>query len=76
VVHYILCKYKNLELENIDIIKNKYINTKSSLKSFGKYIFQKEVSEKSRRILPGEFTEGFYIAKFRKCHPETYPNAH
>lgn len=67
VVHYLLCNYKELELQNIDILENKYISIKEPLKSFGKYVFKKEISEKSLRILPNQYTEGFFIAKMKKC---------
>lgn len=66
VVHYLLCKYPNLVLENIDIINNKYIKYKEGLKSFEKYIFRKEMSECTIRVIPSEFSEGFYIAKIKK----------
>lgn len=66
VVHYLLCKYSELHLENIDFQDNKYINTKRALKNFEKYSFKKEISENSIRVIPGEFSEWFYMAKLRK----------
>jgi 16S rRNA C967 or C1407 C5-methylase (RsmB/RsmF family) len=57
VIHYLLCKYKNLELQNIDFQENKYIKYKKALKSFENYIFRKEISEKTFRIIPSEYSE-------------------
>ena len=57
VVHYLLSKYQNLELQNIDFQKNKYIKYKKALKSFGKYIFRKDISEQTVRVIPSEFSE-------------------
>jgi len=71
VIHYLLCKYKNLELEKLDIQKNKYISIEKWLKQFGKYIFRKEIPEKTLRIIPNEFAEGFYIAKMKKWEDDT-----
>ncbi len=66
VVHYALCNYPELTLENIDINQNKYIKYKESLKSFEKMIFKTEISEKTLRVIPSEYSEWFYMAKFIK----------
>ncbi len=66
VIHYLLCKYPELSLENIDLSKNKYINIKTALKAFEKYFFKKEISQNSIRVIPSEFSEWFYMAKLRK----------
>jgi len=67
IVHYISSNFEGLLLENIDIIENKYIKHLSALKKFQNLIFRTEVSEKSLRVIPSEYSEWFYIAKFRKC---------
>ncbi|MCH8518697.1 RsmB/NOP family class I SAM-dependent RNA methyltransferase [Candidatus Gracilibacteria bacterium] len=66
VIHYLLCKYQNLNLEKLDFIENKYIKYKLGLKSFGRYIFRKEISERTLRVIPSKYSEGFYIAKLKK----------
>ena len=65
VVHFTLCNYPQLQLENIDILKNKYIKQVNSLKSFENKIFKTEISEKTLRVIPSEYSEWFYIAKFK-----------
>lgn len=67
VVHYLLSNFKNIQLENIDLWENKYIKHSNSLKGFESKIFKTEISEKTLRVIPSEYSEGFYIAKFRKC---------
>lgn len=66
VIHYLLCKYPWLKLEKLDFIENKYIKYKRALKSFGKYIFRKEIAENTLRVIPSRYSEGFYIAKISK----------
>ena len=66
VIHYLLCKYPELALKKLDFIENKYIKYKNTLKSFWKYIFRKEISEHSLRVIPSTYSEGFYIAKLLK----------
>jgi len=66
VVHYALCNYPELKLENIDFKWNKYIKHKKPLKRFEKMIFKTEISEKTLRVTPSEYSEWFYISKFRK----------
>lgn len=66
VVHFILCNYRYLQLENIDLWKNKYIKQVDSLKSFENKIFKTEISQKTLRVIPSEYSEWFYIAKFIK----------
>ena len=67
VIHYLLCKYPELSLKKLNFIENKYIKYNKALKSFWKYIFRKEISECSLRVIPSKYSEGFYIAKLRKC---------
>ncbi|MDA9129322.1 RsmB/NOP family class I SAM-dependent RNA methyltransferase [Candidatus Gracilibacteria bacterium] len=66
VVHYLLCNYPELSLKKIGLQENKYINTKEALKSFGKHPYKKEISEHCQRVIPSEFSEGFFIAKLVK----------
>ncbi len=66
VVHYLLCHYPELKLEKIDLIENKYIKTKEALKSFGKHPYKNEISENCLRIIPSEYSEGFFIARLQK----------
>ena len=66
IIHYLLCKYHTLSLESINLKDNKYITCKKALKSFEKYIFRKEISEHTLRIMPSKYSEGFYIAKMKK----------
>lgn len=66
VVHFALCNYPELELQKLDFRENKYINFSPSLKSFEKLIFKSEISEKTLRVIPSEYSEGFFIAKFKK----------
>jgi len=67
VVHYLLCKYPELQLESIDLQENKYIKTKKWLKQFEKYSFKKEISENCVRVIPSEFSEWFFISKIIKA---------
>lgn len=62
IVHLILSNYKDLEIQNIDL-NYKYI--RDWIKKFGTQIFNNNVTN-SKRILPSEETEGFFIAKFKK----------
>jgi len=66
VVHYALCNYPELQLQKLDFDKNKYINHIEALKKFEKYIYKTEISEKALRVIPSEYSEWFFIAKFRK----------
>lgn len=66
VVHFALCNYSKLGLESIDLSKNKYIKQVESLKNFENKIFKTEISEKTIRVIPSEYSEWFYIAKFKK----------
>lgn len=66
VVHFALCNYPELKLQKLDFQKNKYINFAPSLKSFEKLIFKSEISEKAIRVIPSEYSEWFFIAKFKK----------
>lgn len=63
VVHYILCKYKNLTLEKVEIPLH---NIKKWIKNFWKHSYKNEIAENTLRIIPNMQTEWFYIAKFRK----------
>ncbi len=66
VVHYLLCHYPELTLDSVSTPKNKYIKTKAALSSFEWHPFKKEVSENCLRIIPSEYSEGFFIAKLLK----------
>lgn len=66
LVHYALCNYPELNLENIDFSENKYIKTSNALKNFGNMVFKREISKKALRVMPSEYSEWFFIAKFRK----------
>jgi 16S rRNA (cytosine1407-C5)-methyltransferase len=66
IIHYLLCKYPNLSLENIDLQENKYIKTKRWLKQFEKYHFKNEISDNCIRVIPSEFSEWFFISKIKK----------
>lgn len=67
VVHYTLCNYLEIQLENVDISKNKYIKSSPALKSFEKYIYKSEISQKCIRVIPSKYSEWFFISKFKKC---------
>lgn len=67
VAHYLLCNYPELELQNIDFSENKYIKLSSAMKTFEKQCFKKEISENCVRVIPSEFSEWFFISKFKKC---------
>lgn len=62
VVHMLLSLYPELEIQDINI-DYKYI--KDWIKWFWKHVYRKDVI-KSKRILPSEETEWFFIAKFKK----------
>jgi len=66
VVHFALCNYTELELQNVDFLWNKYIKISKSLKKFENKIFKTEISEKTIRVIPSEYSEWFYISKFIK----------
>ncbi|NDK09608.1 RsmB/NOP family class I SAM-dependent RNA methyltransferase [Candidatus Gracilibacteria bacterium] len=70
VIHYLLCKYPELQLENIDLEQNKYIKTKKGLRQFEKLTFKKEISENCVRVIPSEYSEGFFISKITKVGTE------
>ena len=67
IVHYLLCNYSELTLEKITLENSKEIITKTALKSFGKHPYKKEISENCVRVIPSEFSEGFFIAKLLKA---------
>ncbi len=66
VIHYALCNYPELELQDINIDENIYITTKQALRWFEKYTYRSEISEKNLRVIPGKYSEGFFIAKLLK----------
>jgi 16S rRNA C967 or C1407 C5-methylase (RsmB/RsmF family) len=66
VAHYVLCNHPEMQLEKLDLPENKYIKESHALKSFGKYIYKTEVSEKCIRVIPTKYSEWFFIAKFKK----------
>ena len=55
-----------LKLKNIDLKNNTYIKSWQSLKNFWKYYFRNEISEYCKRVIPSEYSEWFFIAKFKK----------
>jgi len=68
IVHYILCHSPQLELQKLDFKNNIYIKYIEALKKFEKYIYKTEISEKALRVIPSEYSEWFFIAKFKKWH--------
>jgi len=66
VSHFILCNYPELQLENIDFTSNWHIKSISALQKFEKQIFKTEISQKSLRVIPSEYSEWFFISKFIK----------
>lgn len=66
VVHFLLCQDFKLSLKNIDFLENNYINFSPALKTFEKYHFKKEISERCLRVIPSEYSEWFFIAKMQK----------
>ncbi len=67
VIHYMLCHYPELFLKKIDLLENKHIKTKESLKIFGKQTYKTDISQKTIRVIPSKYSEWFFIAKFKKC---------
>lgn len=63
IVHFLLCNFKELELEKIDF---NYENSTSWIANFWKKSFKKEIKDSVKRILPSEESEWFFIAKFIK----------
>ncbi|MBU5455587.1 RsmB/NOP family class I SAM-dependent RNA methyltransferase [Caproiciproducens sp. MSJ-32] len=64
VIDYILNKYKDLKLEEIDL------ELKNSIKGLTKYkekVYNNELN-KTMRIIPNEYMEGFFIAKLIKVN--------
>lgn len=70
VVHFALCNFPQLKLQNIDFKENKYIKHVESLKYFENKIFKTEISQKCVRVIPSEFSEWFFISKFKKCETD------
>jgi 16S rRNA C967 or C1407 C5-methylase (RsmB/RsmF family) len=66
IAHYLLCKYPELSIEKIDISKNSFIHTQPAMKNFEKYFFKREISEHALRVIPSEFSEWFFVSKFKK----------
>lgn len=66
VVHYILCNYPEMQLQELELGESEYIKTSKALKNFWKQIFKKEISEKTLRVTPSKYSEWFYISKFKK----------
>ena len=62
IVHFILCNYPELTIEDISLNTS---NTRPWIKSFGKQIYKNNIT-KAIRILPTNETEWFFIAKFKK----------
>jgi len=66
VAHYILCNHPEMQLQKINLLQSEYITVSPALKSFEKYIYKTEISEKCVRVIPSKYSEGFFIAKFVK----------
>lgn len=62
VVHFILSNYKDMKLEDIEI---EFKHSRDWIKSFWKNIYNKEIT-KTKRIIPSNESEWFFIAKFKK----------
>ncbi len=62
LVHFLLCNFPELQLEDIDFT---YEYRRPGIKKFGKYIYKSEIV-KCMRILPNPHSEGFFVAKLRK----------
>jgi 16S rRNA (cytosine1407-C5)-methyltransferase len=57
LTHFLLSNFKELQLENIELEENKYIKSITPLKSFENKIFKTEISEKTIRVIPSEYSE-------------------
>lgn len=66
ICHFILCKYSNFVVKNIDIDNNLFIKTLYTLKNFEKFTFKNEISKYAKRIMPSKHSEWFFIIKFVK----------
>ncbi len=62
IIHMLLCNFPQLELEDIKI---DYKNSRDWILEYWKQRFKKEIS-KTKRILPSEESEWFFIAKLKK----------
>ena len=63
IVHFLLCNFKELELENLNF---DFEFARNGILNFENKFFKKEIAQKTKRILPSEKSEGFFIAKFTK----------
>ncbi len=63
IVHFLLCNFKELELENLNF---DFEFARNGILNFENKFFKKEIAQKAKRILPSEKSEGFFIAKFTK----------
>ncbi len=62
IVHFLLCNYPEFKLSEINL---NVPNTKDGLLKYWKAVYKKD-SQLTKRILPTEETEWFFIAKFIK----------
>ncbi len=65
IVHFLLCNYPELKIIEIDPAVFWKLDIKDGITHFWDHAFKKEVSL-SKRILPSEKSEWFFIAKFKK----------
>lgn len=66
IAHYLLCNYPELELQKLESPHKECFESMSPLTEFEWKTFKKEISEKSLRIVPNNWSEGFFVSKFRK----------
>ena len=66
IAHFLLSWNFWLISEKLDIKENKFIKPTPALKLFERFIFRKEVSQNTIRVMPSSYSEWFYISKFRK----------
>lgn len=64
IIHFLLCNFPELKLEKIDL---DYKYARNWLKTFENKHFKKEISENVVRILASFESEGFFVAKLKKC---------
>lgn len=68
IVHMLLCNFPELELIDINI---NFEYLRDWILKYDNKCFKKEII-KSKRILPSEISEGFFIAKFKKNWQREY----
>ncbi len=71
LIHYLLCHHPEILLESIDFPENKYIKYRQALKNFEKQCYRSEIAQKAIRVVPSQYSEWFFIAKFKKNRWQT-----